>query len=389
MAVGFLRGAAHLEIRDVNQLGNVRYPYYDMPRVMKTARQTFALLSVICLAMTGLSAWLAFQKPATILLAPLILLASPLYFRHSWTYLNVDIVGATFGMLTVAACLLGTTRPSFMQSALVPGISPDWPPAASTLSRSPSCRCSWRSVSIFRARVVSAWALAVGRDARRLSRRGALQPDRHPGVPERSWVRGVPLRVRARRLCGRAGPRAAAVTTFATFYRSSGTARSLSRLLGLWASPRRLAARRRGDDFPVALFWLLTSQRVHFTRNALAIHPFVAMFAAFGFVCVHEWIVQSCARRGWALKRVNAPLLAGVVLLIATVPFWHFGPYLRGITDSRNEARAWIAGNLPPGWAIVVPTELGFDPRGLEVRGRRVKVVELRPARDPGTVNAS
>ena len=113
--------------------------------------------------------------------------------------------------------------------------------------------------------------------------------------------------------------------------------------------------------FPAALFWLLTSQRVHFTRNALPIHPFVGMFAAFGFTCVHEWLVQSCARRGWALKRVNAPLLAGVVLLVATVPFWHFGPYLRGITDSRNEARAWIAGNLPPGWAIVVPRELGFD----------------------------
>ena len=141
MAVGFLRGASHLEIRDVSQLGNVGYPHYDTPRVMQTARQTFALLSVICLAMTGLSAWLVFREPATILLAPLMLLASPLFFRHSWTYLNVDIVGATFVMLTVAACLLGTTRPSFTQSALVPGIFAGLA-AASKLhsSRSPYCR---------------------------------------------------------------------------------------------------------------------------------------------------------------------------------------------------------------------------------------------------------
>lgn len=62
------------------------------------------------------------SQPATILLAPLMLLSAPLFLRHSWTYLDVDIVGATFVMLTVAACLLRPTRPSFTQSALVPGI---------------------------------------------------------------------------------------------------------------------------------------------------------------------------------------------------------------------------------------------------------------------------
>ena len=78
MAVGFVRSATHLEVSDINRIGHVGYPYYETPRVMQTARQTFAILSVICLAMTGLSAWLAFREPATIVLAPLILLASPL-----------------------------------------------------------------------------------------------------------------------------------------------------------------------------------------------------------------------------------------------------------------------------------------------------------------------
>ena len=106
MAAGFLRSAAHLEIRDISKLGDVGYPYYQTPRAMGTARQAFALLAVICVAMTGLSAWLAFRRPVTILLTPVILLASPLFFRHSWTYLNVDIVGTSFVMLTLGACLL-------------------------------------------------------------------------------------------------------------------------------------------------------------------------------------------------------------------------------------------------------------------------------------------
>jgi hypothetical protein len=55
MAAGFVRGAAHLELREVSQIGRVTYPYYESPRVMKTARQAFALLAVVCLAATGLS----------------------------------------------------------------------------------------------------------------------------------------------------------------------------------------------------------------------------------------------------------------------------------------------------------------------------------------------
>jgi hypothetical protein len=121
MAVGFLRGAADLVISDVRRLGNLGYPYYDTPIVMQTARQLYALLSVVAVAATGLCAWLAFRRPAAILLAPLILLTSPLFFFHSWTYLNVDIVGTCCVMLALAACLAGTRRPSIHQSAILPG----------------------------------------------------------------------------------------------------------------------------------------------------------------------------------------------------------------------------------------------------------------------------
>ena len=38
MSVGFVRSAARLEINDIQKLGNIGYPYYGTPGVMRTAR---------------------------------------------------------------------------------------------------------------------------------------------------------------------------------------------------------------------------------------------------------------------------------------------------------------------------------------------------------------
>jgi hypothetical protein len=78
-----------------------------------------------------------------------------------------------------------------------------------------------------------------------------------------------------------------------------------------------------------------------------------------------------------------AVVVVGTVLLIVTVPFWRYAEHLRDRTDSRNLARAWIKEHISYDWAIVVPNELGFDSRGLDIRGRVVKRVDLRSARDP------
>ncbi len=132
--------------------------------------------------------------------------------------------------------------------------------------------------------------------------------------------------------------------------------------------------------FPAGLLWLLTSQRVHFTRNALAIQPFVAMFASYALVTLHGWIIRAIARRSWAPKAMPVSVVAGAALVIATMPSWHVADHLRVRTDSRTLARQWVAEHLPPEWAIVIPSELGFHQRGLDAGGRYVKVVSLKSA---------
>ncbi len=74
--------------------------------------------------------------------------------------------------------------------------------------------------------------------------------------------------------------------------------------------------------------------------------------------------------------------------MAATVPFWSIADHLRDRMDSRNHAREWLAENLPSNWTLVVPSELGFDPNGLEVRGRKVMVMPFRNARDLRALNA-
>ena len=389
MAMGFLRGATQLQIRDINQLGDVGYPRYDTPIVMGTARQAYALLSVIALGMTGLSAWLAFRRPATMLLAPILMLASPLYFRHSWTYLNVDIVGTSFAALTIAACLLGTRNPSFLQSAVIPGVFAGLA-TGSKYTLAVVILPVLVAIGLFfpPGRRISASFTAI---IAMLLAFIAAVPFCLIDIP--GFLNGVGYEVfhYASGHAGYAGEPGLEQLVFYLrhFLAEFGYGAAIAAVLGLVLFPR--VDWRRAivlAAFPVALLFLLSSNRVHFTRNALAIQPFVAMFAAFGIVAAHDWIVKTAAIRGWAPRRIGVPILSALVLIIATVPFWRFADYVRDRTDSRNLARAWVADNLPPNWTIVLPTELGFARDGLTRRGRNLKVVDLRSARDPEALDA-
>jgi hypothetical protein len=389
MSLGFLRGAANLEIRDVNAIGRVGYPHYETPRVMKTARQAFALLAVVCLAMTGLSAWLTFRRPSTMVVAPLLLLTCPLFFKHAWLYLNVDIVAASFVMLTLAACLLGIARLSTRQSAIVPGIFAGLATAGKyTLAIAILPVLLAIGFYVARSRMIWTWAVAL---AAMVIAFLVAVPYSLVDIP--GFLNGVGYEVfhYASGHAGFAGEPGWEQLLYYLrhFLTEFGYGASALALVGIVAITHANWQRAAVVlIFPLALLWILTGQRVHFTRNALAIQPFIAMFAAFGLVTLHGWLVGLARRRGWTSPRVSVPVLAGLILTMATVPFWRFGELLRDRTDSRNVARTWVAKNVPYDWGIVVPTELGFDRRALNVRSRRLKFVDLASARDPEALDA-
>ena len=389
MAAGFLSGASHLEIRDVKQIGEVGYPHYQTPRVMGTARKAFALLSVLCLAMTGLSAWLVFRRPAAILVAPLLVLLSPLYFRHSWLYLNVDIVATAFVSMTFAACALGFRRPSMLQSAIVPGLLAGLA-TASKYTQAVAILPVFATIVLTPLRRQAVVASAAALAAMVVAFLAAV-PYSLIDIP--AFLNGVGYEVfhYASGHAGFAGEPGIPQLVYYLKHFAAEFGYPIG-VLALFGIGRFLY-----DDWrtaivalilPAALLWLLTTQRVHFTRNALAIQPFVAMFATYGLLVVHDWLAGLVDRRGFTVRRVNLRAALAVILFLAVAPFWRYADHLRDRIDSRNVAREWVAENLPYDWAIVVPKELGFDRRGLEIRSRHIKVVDLSAARAAAAVQA-
>ena len=389
MAVGFLRAAGRLETQDVQRLGNMGYPYYDTPVVMQTARQLYAVLSIIAVAAVGFAAWVAFRQPAVILLAPLILLLSPLFFFHSWTYLNVDLVGTCFVTLTIAACLAATRRPSWPQSVLLPaGLAGFAAGSKYTLAIVILPVFVGIGLTFVGARRMWAWVTALAAMAAAFV---AVVPYSLLDIP--GFLNGVAWEA-FHYASGHRGFNEETGLPQLLFYlrhlaSDFGVGAALLAVFGLAA----FAARdwRRAAIlavFPAGLLWLLASQRAHFTRNVLSLHPLFAMFAAFGLVCLYRLVLRLVASRGWVKpdRRRQAGALACAVLAAAALPWWNLGDHVRDRTDSRRIAEGWID-TLPREWTVVVPKQLGFDHRRLEAAGRRVTVVDLQSAQDPGALD--
>ncbi len=379
MAGGFLRAASHQEVRDVSQIGTVGYPFYDVPRVVAGAREVFILLAVIALGATGAAAWLAFQTPASILLAPFALMATPLFFYHAWTYLNVDIVGTTFVMLTIVACLRATRRPSIAAAAVVPG-------ALAGLATGSKYTLAFAVLPVLLT------CLLYLRPGRRLLACGLalvamvvafllVVPYSVIDIP--GFLNGVGAEA-YHYAGGHAGADAQPGLQQVVFY--GGHFISELGIPGTVLAAIGLGAFAAADwrrtvmiaSFPVALLWLLVWQHVHFARNVLSIQPLLAMCLAYGVARAHRWILGTLGRRGWLPPRRvrTASVATAIVLLVAAVPWSHVHAELRDHADSRNLATAWLDAHIEPGWTIVAPPQLAFDARPLEASGRHVKVVD-------------
>lgn len=385
MAGGFLRSARHHEIQDIANLGNVRYPYYDTPGAVQGARQLFSLLSVVALAAAGLVAYVALKTPAAIFFAPLFLEVSPLFFSQSWTYLNVDIVGTCFVVLALVACLKGIKELSMYQSAVLAGVFAGLATASKytlALVIVPVLLAIWfyfdarRRISASVATLgamLAAFLIVVpysvldipgflnglAYEAYHYSH-GHHGYDADPGLPQLYYYAGQ----------------------FVAEFGAGGAALAI-----LGACVFSLADWRRALvllSFPIALLWLLAAQRVHFGRDILSLFPIASLFLAFGVVSVYGWTLKLASGRRWTEGGLRRPVsvVVGLVLIAIAMPFGHITDQLRGRTDSRNLAQAWIQAHFPMEWSIIVPKQLCVDIRDLKAKGRRVTVVDLNSAGD-------
>jgi hypothetical protein len=383
MAVGFIRGAARHEIREIERLGNAGYPYYDTPIALQSARQLFVLIAIVTLLATGAAAWLAFRKPAAIFLAPLALSVTPLFFYHSWTYLNVDIVGACFGTLTLLACLRSFGEPSWFRAAILPGALAGlatgskytffilFAPVLLTIIFSFPRGRRMAAGLIAAASMIAAFLVVV--------------PYSLLDIP--LFLNGVAFS--ATHYSGghvgfEADPGWPQLVFYAQHFASDfGIPAIALAIVGLGAYTVRDWRRAAVvASFPAVMIAMLAAHRVHFTRNVVGLHPMIALFVSYGILLTHEWAVRLMIRRGLIAPRRHrlASRVTAAVLLVLAIPFWNVRDVVRDRTDSRRLATAWLERRLPAGWTIVIPSQLAFDTRPLQARGTRVAVVDFRAA---------
>jgi hypothetical protein len=352
-------------MQGVADLSDQVFPHYAQPAVVRPARLGFALLSVATLVLAGLLARGVTRSEWGLVLAPAIVSLNVLYLEHSWTYLNVDIVGcfAVVGALAYLV-LCGDRQSSFLHTVAIPGIlcglaaatkytngaialpfllsmgfkSPrrllTWGPAffgilaLAFLVAMPYAALDWESFS--------AWILKQ----RRIYASGWPGHTIEPGLPHLGFQLKELIRL------------------FGAGVFALGC-------VGLiWLPLRR---RREGlllIAYPVAYTLYFSTYRVDFIRNLLPVHVVFAVCAAVGGIALGEWLQRRLRRIPLLAER---PLAASITSALA-IGLVLFGPapwsvilhdYGRPV-DSRNLAIEWIHENVPAGSRVVIAGELGL-----------------------------
>jgi hypothetical protein len=391
LAGGVAYSVATGEIEGVKNVRRVRTPSYSHPTVMKAARQLFLLIALCGLVWCGIAAAQLAKQPLLRVLAPCVLLLTPLYGLNSWWSLNVDIWAAVATLGALAWLASSFRSRGFVAKALVPGLLAG-AAAASKYNAGMVVLPCVLSIWLFEGpekRLVRAAQLAAVSAAAFV----AFCP--YSLLSPGEFMDGVLYEVRHYAT----GHKGVAYTPGAHFLRNLlvlwnqfGAGLLAASVCGLVVA-FRLDWRRAtvlASSF-VATVAFMSTQKVHFPRNLLPAIAGLAIFAAWGLV-----VLASALRRGIE-KYVAHPRLAQgvsvvVVALIAIVPIdsKSLASNWAVRVDSRNEAINWLNRNGPRKATVLVDRALDLDARSLR-HGLKLRVIapkalpdaQRAPSREP------
>jgi hypothetical protein len=369
----------------VRALEPAQRPYYSHPDVLVVPRRLFALLSMLPPLALALAGAAAFRDRRLLLLTPLVLALSSLYFWTSWSYLNVDIVATAFGSLAVAWALFRWADPSWGSKVVIPGIL-----------------CGAAAASKYNsAMVVAAPALAIAlggcekRSLKVLALSGTMVVAFLAFVPYSvmnadQFVRDVLFEIDHYRT-GHAGFEGTPGLEQLQYYvgalvREYGIVASALALVGSAAALK--LDWRKGMvllSFPGLLLAYMSLQAVHFHRNVLPVYVFFSLLCSLGLVRAGDRLGSAAGRifggRREPLRGIALVLLAAGVL--GSAPTNRIGAeYFRG-PDSRKELVAWMNDAVDAPAVVLHPERLGIDLRGLSDRfdTQRFEMVREPPER--------
>ncbi len=120
--IGFFKSASSLETKNLKDLSPRIYPYFKHPIIIKYPKLLFIVLSSSIFVFLILIIKILYpQENQHYVLIP-ILFVSSVYMEQSWSYLNVNIVGAFFIVSTLLYLFLNKEKDTFLTKTVFPGI---------------------------------------------------------------------------------------------------------------------------------------------------------------------------------------------------------------------------------------------------------------------------
>ena len=371
---GYVNSVSHREISNTTEIGSVSYPFFSEKRLVFPAKVFFALLSVIGMLLTGMISYNLFRKKNLIYLSPLLLLLSHSYLYHSARYLNIDIIGTFFAVLTIFYITKKLKNDSFLHKAIIPGILCGLaiaskynfylllaPCALSIFLYSKEQRMKKFLLLIFV--TLLAFIICVPYSILDFNtfldgigfniyhyKSGHAGHSGTPGLPQFFYYCSA--------LIGQYGFGFFAFTI-------------LGILLSFISNPRKGMILL---SFPLLLLIYMSTLTVHFTRNILVIYVFVCIYCSLGIYYVLKYLhsllknFPLISQNKLFQKAVPALLIVAIISILLPIEDIKNAYDLK--PDSRNLASYWLESNLPHDSIILVPEELDLDTRGLKEKYR-------------------
>ncbi len=353
-------------------VGRTHYPFYALPNVVKGAKVLFALLSALTLVCIAFIAYRAYGFTSLLFIPAALLGISNFYLYQSWFYLNVDILGAFFAVLTYASLFANFDKDTYLKRAVLPGAIAGLAIACKytfypIILLTPLALLLMKSEERYLKSIVAMGATIVT----------FLLASPYILLDFSTAIQHILGQVMHYKM-GHAGhnvtPGMAQLAKYIqALIQDYGLFLSLLTLLGIgfafykhWKNTLIILF------FPVLLLAYMSMQQVNFTRNITVIYAMLPIFSAMGVLCLYQglqsivsFLLQRFAPGTTSRKVTRSVTTVSLALIIIFLTPIERLFHPNTTEDTRVTAAHWLNQNVPAKATIIIDESLGFDQRTL------------------------
>jgi len=382
LTAGFFRAAVLGKVNNVEDIGSVSYPYFSQPIIVYTAKQIFALFSVLAIFFTGIIIYKAFGNENLIIIPSLIIPFSKIYWTKSFLYINVNILGTLFVAISLAYLFCNVSEKGVVKKSIVPGILCGLC-LSSKFNLFPIYIPFFIAIVLYDRKNILAYIILLILtsiltvslmnpyfllDLPRFLNHTAYQIYHYTYKGHRGFegAPGLPQIIyHLKSLINQFGLNAFIFSIVGIFFMFRFNWKTATILI----------------SFPMGLLIFMSAVKVNFLRNLTAVYLLWPIFITLGVFYFYKKISEFIISHLHFSKRDNIVRLISfylaLLILAFTLPFMSLRSNFEIAMDSRNEVTTWIQNNVDKNAVIVIPKDLRMDSRSLE-KQYTVQVLERK-----------